>query len=545
MGLILPQVCEITICPTNRKYYEDLGYFIPTETVNGKERVKRGTKITVHILDLMKGSHTMVKVQCDECGKIYEMPYKDYLKKYCVLKIGKLFCFDCINPAMSKYGIATQKVWDDKSYVLKRLDNFIKKNGTLKGWTVNNQEGTNIAARIREYGYDLEELCTELGYNYYELRDIHYPEGFLYNYDNFKSILQKFIDENGYFPSQNQMRYDLHIPESIPLRFGGSEQVMKDMGITENYLIDDRGFYNKSYYEYILAQYLIHNNIPYEREQYPFPYPNDKLRSDFTFTTKDGIVYHLELWGYTSGYEYLESRANEYLKRKEMKKNLYKKYNINLIEVDAQVFSNTLSAIQNRLSNILSDILNVELKDVDRKYIINPRGLTNDELFESIMKYSEDGITLPDVLFLQKNDTSLLNEIHLRFDNYNNFAKEYGVRTNNKRGFWNKETVLDTMFIIKDNYGFIPTSSYIRNNKLYKEDKIFVGLTSAMKTVYDSTIDAYLTFFERCNDKNIKLQEYEINFLNNIVNHKTVNKKSVKESEIQRAIYLLQEQEAD
>ena len=545
MGLILPQVCEITICPTNRKYYEDLGYFIPTETVNGKERVKRGTKITVHILDLMKGSHTMVKVQCDECGKIYEMPYKDYLKKYCVLKIGKLFCFDCINPAMSKYGIATQKVWDDKSYVLKRLDNFIKKNGTLKGWTVNNQEGTNIAARIREYGYDLEELCTELGYNYYELRDIHYPEGFLYNYDNFKSILQKFIDENGYFPSQNQMRYDLHIPESIPLRFGGSEQVMKDMGITENYLIDDRGFYNKSYYEYILAQYLIHNNIPYEREQYPFPYPNDKLRSDFTFTTKDGIVYHLELWGYTSGYEYLESRANEYLKRKEMKKNLYKKYNINLIEVDAQVFSNTLSAIQNRLSNILSDILNVELKDVDRKYIINPRGLTNDELFESIMKYSEDGITLPDVLFLQKNDTSLLNEIHLRFDNYNNFAKEYGVRTNNKRGFWNKETVLDTMFIIKDKYGFIPTSSYIRNNKLYKEDKIFVGLTSAMKTVYDSTIDAYLTFFERCNDKNIKLQEYEINFLNNIVNHKTVNKKSVKESEIQRAIYLLQEQEAD
>ena len=545
MGLILPQVCEITICPTNRKYYEDLGYFIPTETVNGKERVKRGTKITVHILDLMKGSHTMVKVQCDECGKIYEMPYKYYLKKYCVLKIGKLFCFDCINPAMSKYGIATQKVWDDKSYVLKRLDNFIKKNGTLKGWTVNNQEGTNIAARIREYGYDLEELCTELGYNYYELRDIHYPEGFLYNYDNFKSILQKFIDENGYFPSQNQMRYDLHIPESIPLRFGGSEQVMKDMGITENYLIDDRGFYNRSYYEYILAQYLIHNNIPYEREQYPFPYPNDKLRSDFTFTTKDGIVYHLELWGYTSGYEYLESRANEYLKRKEMKKNLYKKYNINLIEVDAQVFSNTLSAIQNRLSNILSDILNVELKDVDRKYIINPRGLTNDELFESIMKYSEDGITLPDVLFLQKNDTSLLNEIHLRFDNYNNFAKEYGVRTNNKRGFWNKETVLDTMFIIKDKYGFIPTSSYIRNNKLYKEDKIFVGLTSAMKTVYDSTIDAYLTFFERCNDKNIKLQEYEINFLNNIVNHKTVNKKSVKESEIQRAIYLLQEQEAD
>ena len=54
------------------------------------------------------------------------------------------------------------------SQVLSRgtLDNFIKKNGTLKGWTVNNQEGASIAARIREHGYDLEELCTELGYNY-------------------------------------------------------------------------------------------------------------------------------------------------------------------------------------------------------------------------------------------------------------------------------------------------------------------------------------------------------------------------------------------
>ena len=544
MGLILPQICEVTICSNNKEYYENLGYYIPTEIVNGKERVKRGTKILVHVLDLTKGSHTKVKVQCDECGKIYEMPYKDYLKKYCVLKIGKLFCFDCINPAMSKYGIATQKVWADKSYVLKRLDNFIKENGTLKGWTVNNQEGASIAARIREYGYDLEELCTELGYNYYELRDIYYPEGFLYDYDNLKSILQNFIDENGYFPSQNQMRYDLHIPESIPQRFGGSEQIMKDMGITENYLIDDRGFYNRSYYEYILAQYLIHNDIPYEREQYLFPYPNDKLRSDFTFTTKDGIVYHLELWGYTSGYEYLESRANEYLKRKEMKKKLYKKYDINLIEVDAQVFSNTLSAIQNRLSNILSDILNVELKDVDRKYIINPRGLTNDELFESIMKYSEDGITLPDRTFLQKNDTSLLNEILLRFDNYNNFAKEYGVRTNNKRGFWNKETVIDTMFMIKNKYGFIPTSAYIKNNKLYKNDKIFSGLINGIKNTYESTIDGYLTFFEICMKKHICLHENELEYLNNIVSHKIVNKKSVKETEMQRAIKLLQEQEA-
>ena len=129
MGLILPQICEVAISPNNMEYYEKLGCDIPKIIVNNKERVKRGTKIKVHVLDLMNGSHTLVKVQCDECGKIYEMPYKDYSKKYCVQKIGKLFCVDCVNSCMVKYNIASEQVWNDKNYVLKRLDDFIKKNG--------------------------------------------------------------------------------------------------------------------------------------------------------------------------------------------------------------------------------------------------------------------------------------------------------------------------------------------------------------------------------------------------------------------------------
>lgn len=51
MGLILPQVCEVTITPNNMEYYEKLGYDIPKIIVNNKERVKRGTKIKVHALE--------------------------------------------------------------------------------------------------------------------------------------------------------------------------------------------------------------------------------------------------------------------------------------------------------------------------------------------------------------------------------------------------------------------------------------------------------------------------------------------------------------
>ena len=84
----------------------------------------------------------------------------------------------------------------------------------------------------------------------------------------------------------------------------------------------------------------------------------------------------------------------------------------------------------------------------------------------------------------------------------------------------------------------------LKNNKLYKNDKIFSGLINGIKNTYESTIDGYLTFFEICMKKHICLHENELEYLNNIVSHKIVNKKSVKETEMQRAIKLLQEQEA-
>lgn len=118
MGLILPQINEVTINGNNVTHYHNLGYIIPTIINRGKEKFKLGEKIKVHTLDLTKGSHVMVMVQCDECGKLYLMPYKDYLTNYCVQEIGKLFCFDCINHAMSKYGIASQKIWNDSIKVI-------------------------------------------------------------------------------------------------------------------------------------------------------------------------------------------------------------------------------------------------------------------------------------------------------------------------------------------------------------------------------------------------------------------------------------------
>ena len=65
MGLILPQTIRVRTHWTTCKHYREKGY----------EFEKCGDFIEVNVLDLHPGSHEMVKVVCDICGKEREMGY--------------------------------------------------------------------------------------------------------------------------------------------------------------------------------------------------------------------------------------------------------------------------------------------------------------------------------------------------------------------------------------------------------------------------------------------------------------------------------------
>ena len=94
MGLISEYV-EIKLGGRNIKYYENLGYEIPRRKDKwGKVLVPKGAKITVKVKDLPKGSHTKVKIRCDnpDCNKEYEVVYRDYLKYN---HNGKTYCNAC------------------------------------------------------------------------------------------------------------------------------------------------------------------------------------------------------------------------------------------------------------------------------------------------------------------------------------------------------------------------------------------------------------------------------------------------------------------
>lgn len=170
-----------------------------------------------------------------------------------------------------------------------------------------------------------------------------------------------------------------------------------------------------------------------------------------------------------------------YCKRKTKKKSLYKKYNINLISIDPDVFSNSFEIIQEKLKNILNPILIKDLKIIDREYMTSPNKLSDNELFEKIMELSEDNITLPKQRDYPDNKKYLFYEALRRFKNYNRFARHFDVATNNKRNYWNRNSVLSRMMDIKMKYGYMPTCVKIRNEKLAKSDLIFVGIVDGIK----------------------------------------------------------------
>ena len=78
--MLLSKEVEVEVKQKNT-YLEKIGYFIPKEKkqlwFQGKKNgskyiIPKDTKILVKVEDLSKGSNTIVQVQCDNCGKIYE-----------------------------------------------------------------------------------------------------------------------------------------------------------------------------------------------------------------------------------------------------------------------------------------------------------------------------------------------------------------------------------------------------------------------------------------------------------------------------------------
>jgi hypothetical protein len=130
--VILDKHVEVKLNGSSVSYYKNLGYEIPMKYSEKKRKFvcDYSIKIKVDISDLQKGSHTLINVKCDFCGKETQVQYKNYYKT-CTEKDAPYACFDCgfekqkvIN--LEKYGVENQmqlKSFREKS-VITNLDKY-------------------------------------------------------------------------------------------------------------------------------------------------------------------------------------------------------------------------------------------------------------------------------------------------------------------------------------------------------------------------------------------------------------------------------------
>lgn len=107
--MILDEYVKITLNANNIKYFESLGYEIPRyKDSKGRMSVKSDTKIEIKVSDLSSGSHCLVNVACDICGKHKKLKYRVYLKN--IEKYNLYTCKDCCSikiekTCLEKYGV--------------------------------------------------------------------------------------------------------------------------------------------------------------------------------------------------------------------------------------------------------------------------------------------------------------------------------------------------------------------------------------------------------------------------------------------------------
>ena len=92
MGLLSTKV-SVNVFGNMVKHYEKLGYEIPRRIDNkGRYTVPANTYINVNVKDLSNGSKVLVDIQCNHCGKIYQIRYYQYLQR---VKDNKTYCASC------------------------------------------------------------------------------------------------------------------------------------------------------------------------------------------------------------------------------------------------------------------------------------------------------------------------------------------------------------------------------------------------------------------------------------------------------------------
>jgi len=367
-----------------------------------------------------------------------------------------------------------------KELILKyNIYNTRKNNECKKLSAVFSKYKDSIPNTIIELGYKTEDIMTSMPINYYEDETI------------LKKKINQFINENGRFPLANEIDKKLKINLKFLYNTYGSIDNLKQIleYSDDKDLIDLRGDFNKSFIELFVANILVSNGLKekYKREQYPFPKEKCQYRSDFTlYSDEYNKEIHIEVWGMKEVYKDNRMREFEYNRERNIKENLYKKYedDIILIGINYEVFysHSSYNEIQQEILALLNPYIK-NLKTVDYQLLICTSKISDEQLLKEVLKYSLTDSMLPRYRALPY---CIYNEILKRFGGYKEFSKKLNMPLVSKIITWDKELVFEYFKeIIEENHKIFAQTMRDKNK----------SFSVAISRMNETIIDLKIEFF--------------------------------------------------
>jgi len=374
-----------------------------------------------------------------------------------------------------------------------------------------------------KYDGSVRKLAEKTGLKWTEISS-RIEKNFYRDFNNVKVKIEQFIEQNDRFPTKNEIIKNLGIQQRSITFHGGMDELKRKMNYNdENDLIDSSGFNNRSLLEFMVAEFLIANNVSYLREQMPFPKSEGYYRSDFTISTSKG-VFHIEVWGYQDSFDSGSEIVTSYSMKRRIKTKLYKKYNLNLIEIEQnELTRKPLDSIQDTLVNKFKIILDHDIKKVNDELLISPLTRSDEEIMQVFMKYSEDNKILPTANVLLNNKLSgYLNEVRKRHSTYLNFANKVGKELTVRKHEWNNDDKVYQEFFNLIKKGI---SLERRNFRKFNLGGLVTYIKNSSKAIHTFKLDFYDMYLNQISvipDKELDyLKNVSINRGSNIMNKVT------------------------
>lgn len=209
---------------------------------------------------------------------------------------------------------------------------------------------TTKSSRLTNHEKNLTYYLKLANIDVSERKKLVWKKGYL------ESEIKKIVEKDGKFPSWKRLVEVLGGGVKDPIcKASGLKVICEKMGFIYNGKYKSRdGHYLNSSYEYIFDEFLYSYGIPHEVDKY-INLELGKYRYDF----KVNDIY-FEIWEYSEDKN--NSRSKLYCKKKELKLEIYRKNNLNLVSIDGE-FIKTCNNIEEYFKEIFNK-LNIETKIV-------------------------------------------------------------------------------------------------------------------------------------------------------------------------------------